>query len=379
MLTLLRHPNAQRVAPSLSRCASTLRANPRVVRSAAAMAAAGGAALASSAAVAHCEAATAPPKFVLGGNQYDQTTFQGRLTHIQELIDMRTLFITDEEVAAAQALLAQYKKLGSNPDGVSDEQLWDAQRKVNAVVHAPTGEKMNIFGRMSMFVPANVPIAAGLLMSKSTAAVLFWQWWNQTYNVFNNYVNRAGPTVEMIPLLQSYALAVTSACGIGAFLLPRLLATFPALQALGPAVPYLAVISAGSCNVGFTRMDEIQYGIDVADADGNKLGRSIAAGKVAVFKTVTTRSCFLPIFPLLIPPVFMKAVLATGAVAAGGAAAIAIEVVTIAACMSIGLPAALALQPLQMELDVTSLESEFQGLKGQDGKPITHVYASKGM
>lgn len=120
-------------------------------------------------------------------------------------------------------------------------------------------------------------------------------------------------------------------------------------------------------------------GIDVADADGNKLGRSIAAGKVAVFKTVTTRSCFLPIFPLLIPPVFMKVVLATGAVAAGGAAAIAIEVVTIAACMSIGLPAALALQPLQMELDVSSLESEFQGLKGQDGKPITHVYASKGM
>lgn len=224
---LLRHTNGQPVA----RCASSLRANSRVVRSAAAMAAAGGAALAaSSAAVALCEAATAPPKFVLGGNQYDQTTFQGRLTHIQELIDMRTLFITDEEVAAAQALLAQYKKLGANPDGVSDEQLWDAQRKVNAVVHAPTGEKMNIFGRMSMFVPANVPIAAGLLMSKSTPAVLFWQWWNQTYNVFNNYVNRAGPTVEMVPLLQSYALAVTSACGIGAFLLPRLLATFPALQ-----------------------------------------------------------------------------------------------------------------------------------------------------
>lgn len=85
---------------------------------------------------------------------------------------MRTLLITDEEVAAAQKLLAQYEKLGRNPDGVSDEQLWDAQRKVNAVIHGPTGEKMNIFGRMSMFVPANVPIAAGLLMSKSTAATL---------------------------------------------------------------------------------------------------------------------------------------------------------------------------------------------------------------
>jgi len=359
----------------LSRCGSTIRASPRAI----AAAGCGAAVAAASTAVAMCEASPATPKFVLGGNRYDQTSFQGRLTHIQELIDMRTLLITDDEVAAAQALLAQYEKLGGSPDGVSDEALWDAQRKVNAVIHGPTGEKMNIFGRMSMFVPANVPIAAGLLMSKSTAATLFWQWWNQTYNVFNNYVNRAGPTVEMVPLLQSYALAVTSACGIGAFLLPRLLATFPALQALGPAVPYLAVISAGSCNVGFTRMDEIQQGIDVADADGNKLGRSIAAGKIAVFKTVTSRSMFLPIFPLLIPPVVMRGVLATGVVVAGGGAAIAIELATITLCMSVGLPAALALQPLQMELDVSSLEAEFQSLTGKDGKPITHVYASKGM
>jgi len=362
------------------RCASTFHSNPRVLRGAATIAAAGGATIAAAtAAVTLCEPAPAVPKFVLGGNRYDQSTFQGRLTHIQELTDMRTLLITDEEVAAAQALLAQYEKLGRNPDGVSDEQLWDAQRKVNAVIHGPTGEKMNIFGRMSMFVPANVPIAAGLLMSKSTAATLFWQWWNQTYNVFNNYVNRAGPTVEMVPLLQSYALAVTSACGIGAFVLPKLMQTFPALQLLGPAVPYLAVITAGSCNVGFTRMDEIQSGIDVADADGNKLGRSIKAGQVAVFKTVTSRSMFLPIFPLLIPPVVMKAVLATGAVVAGGGAAIAIELVTITACMSIGLPAALALQPLQMELDVSSLEPEFQSMKDKSGQPIKFVYASKGM
>ena len=41
--------------------------------------------------------------------------------------------------------------------------------------------------------------------------------------------------------------------------------------------------------------------------------------------------------------------------------------------MSIGLPAALALQPLQMELDVKSLEPEFQKLG------VKHVYASKGL
>ena len=161
----------------LGRCASILRS--RAAARGAVMVA-GGAASTAAAATALCEAAA--PKFILGGDRYDQTSFQGRFTKIQELIDMRTLLITDDEVGKAQCLLAQYKEKGSAPAGVTDEELWDAQRKVNAVIHGPTGEKMNIFGRMSMFVPANVPIAAGLLMSKSAAATLFWQWWNQTYN-----------------------------------------------------------------------------------------------------------------------------------------------------------------------------------------------------
>lgn len=74
-------------------------------------------------------------------------------------------------------------------------------------------------------------------------------------------------------------LAVTSACGI-AVGASKLLKAVPKLQAFGPFVPYLAVITAGSCNVGFTRMDEVLNGIDVYDADGKKVGRSIAAGQV---------------------------------------------------------------------------------------------------
>ena len=45
------------------------------------------------------------PKFVLGGDRYDQREFTGRLQHIQSLIDMRNIFITDEQVKSAQALL----------------------------------------------------------------------------------------------------------------------------------------------------------------------------------------------------------------------------------------------------------------------------------
>ena len=126
-------------------------------------------------------------------------------------------------------------------------------------------------------------------------------------------------------------------------------------------------------------MDEIQNGIYVSDADGNVLGRSIAAGKIAVFQTITTRSCFLPIFPLVIPPILMKIVTGSGAIAAGSSPALILELVVITACMSVGLPAALALQPLKMELDVAGLEPEFQGLKTNAGNPIKQVFASKGM
>lgn len=202
--------------------------------------------------------------------------------------------------------------------------------------------------------------------------------WNQTYNVVNNYVCRAGPEVEYGPLAQSYALAVTISCTI-AIAAGRLLAAYPQLSVLGPIVPYLAVISAGSCNVGFTRMDEMVNGIDVADADGTVVGRSVLAGRLAVYKTVTTRSMVLPIFSLLIPPMIMRAALATGAITAGTGVAIVFEVAAIAAGLAIGLPAALALQPVQMELEVAALEPAFHALTAKDGSKVTYLYASKGL
>ena len=59
----------------------------------------GGAATATTAvSSALCEAGNATagvPKFVLGGDRYDQREFTGRLQHIQSLIDMRNIFITD--------------------------------------------------------------------------------------------------------------------------------------------------------------------------------------------------------------------------------------------------------------------------------------------
>ena len=174
------HMNMLRIA-----CGRTAVLRPhRVALAAAATASAG-------AAVAFCDSSSSAKTvpFVLGGEQHDQSTFSGRLTKIQELIDMRTLLTTDAQLAVAQDRLAKYKLLGRLPDGASDEDMWAAQRTVSAVVHGPTGEKMFWAGRMSMFIPANLPIAAGMLISKSTGAQLFWQWY------------AASPTLDQHPCL----------------------------------------------------------------------------------------------------------------------------------------------------------------------------------
>ena len=74
-----------------------------------------------SATFALCDAGSVKkvPPFVLGGDRYDQTKFEGRLAKIQEMIDLRTAFTSDEDLARCQARLAEFKKLGALPAGTT--------------------------------------------------------------------------------------------------------------------------------------------------------------------------------------------------------------------------------------------------------------------
>ena len=246
---------------------------------------------------------------------------------------------------------------------------------MEAVIHKPTGEKMFVMGRMSAFILCNIPMLCGMMIHgpTSTAAGMFWQWVNQSYNVVNNYTNRAGREVDNASLLKTYGIGVSVACTI-VFVSNQLIARVPALKSLGLLIPYLAVASAGGLNVTLTRMDEIQNGIAVRDASGNNVGTSKKAGALAVYKTVTTRSMFLPVAPMLLPPLIMKALNMRP-----GNPALFVELSIIALCMGLALPCALALLPEEMELDVNDLEKEFQTLKDGDGKQIKYLYAEKGL
>jgi hypothetical protein len=101
---------------------------------------------------------------------------------------------------------------------------------------------------------------------------------------------------------------------------------------------------------------------------------SVKAGQQGVLQTVVTRSCFLPVAPMVLPILGMKLINPPA-----GAAAVVVELVLITACISGMLPVALSILPTTMEMNVNSLEPEFQNLKDSQGKPITTVYANKGL
>jgi tricarboxylate carrier len=315
---------------------------------------------------------SAVPPFTMDKPRYDQGTFFGRLLGMYDYIDPRTLLLSSAELKKSQGIIEEFKATGKK--SASDEEMWVHRKNVDVSIHPVTGEELLKVGRMSAFVPMNVPLCAFMLMASSTPQVVFTQWLNQTYNVVNNYVNRSGATVDWNSLLQAYGLAVTASCGI-ALGARALIASVPALSVAGPFVPYLAVISAGSSNVSFTRMEEWRSkGISVCDADGKDLGMSLKAGQLGVLQTVVTRSCFLPIAPMVLPVIGMKMLNPPA-----GIASVVAELVLITVCISGMLPVALSILPTTMELSVSSLEPEFQNLKDSKGNSITTVYANKGL
>ncbi|CAE7906675.1 SFXN3, partial [Symbiodinium necroappetens] len=319
------------------------------------------------------------PAFTMEAPKYDQSTFYGRLMGMYDYIDPRTLLLTSDDLKKSQELLQKYKEAGKKPEGVSDADMWQARKNVEVSIHPVTGEELLKVGRMSAFVPMNVPLCAFMLMASSTPQILAAQWLNQTYNALNNYVNRSGATVEWSSLLQSYGLAVTASCSI-ALGARRLMSAVPSLQVMGPFVPYLAVISAGTANVSFTRLEEwYGKGVSIVDDEGKELGMSRAAGQMGVLQTVLSRSCFLPIAPMVMPIIGMKAIGSVAPVLTAGAMGVVTEILLITGCISGMLPVALALLPQKMEIAVSKLEPEYQNLKDSKGQPITKVFANKGL
>ncbi|TKS72130.1 Sideroflexin-5 Tricarboxylate carrier BBG-TCC [Collichthys lucidus] len=179
------------------------------------------------------------PAFQLGRSRYDQGSFLGRLRHFIDIIDPSTLFVSEKELKESIKLLDDYKH-DTLPPGVSDLQLWGAQK--------------------------------------------IKQWLNQSHNACVNYANRnATKPMPTSKFLQGYVGAVTSAVSIAVglnVLIQKANKLSPATRMIVQRfVPFPAVASANICNVGLMRHNELSEGIDVLDDNGNVVGSSKIAAR----------------------------------------------------------------------------------------------------
>uniref|UniRef100_A0A673C6V1 Sideroflexin 5a n=1 Tax=Sphaeramia orbicularis TaxID=375764 RepID=A0A673C6V1_9TELE len=128
--------------------------------------------------------------------------------HFLDVIDPRTLFVSEKRLQECVDLIDQYKD-GTLPPGVTDAQLWKAQKIKQAIIHPDTGEKIFMPFRMSGTV-------VGLLLPNQTLlSTVFWQWLNQSHNACVNYCNRnASQPAPVSKFIRGYIGAVTSAVSI---------------------------------------------------------------------------------------------------------------------------------------------------------------------
>ncbi|XP_076005363.1 sideroflexin-5b [Genypterus blacodes] len=314
------------------------------------------------------------PAFQLGRPRYDQGSFLGRLRHFVDIIDPSTLFVSEKQLTESIKLLDDYKH-GVIPPGVSDHQLWEAQKIKQAIIHPDTGEKIFMPLRMSGYVPFGTPIVIGLLLPNQTVvSTIIWQWLNQSHNACVNYANRnATKPTPTSKFFQGYVGAVTSAVSIAvglSVLIQKANKLSPATRMIIQRfVPFPAVASANICNVGLMRHNELSEGIDVLDNNGNVVGSSRIAARHAIMETAFTR-VILPMPIFVLPPIIMSYLERLRFLQSNRRLMLPIHSFVCLVTFGLSLPLAISLFPQMSQLEVSRLEPEIA--MATDCKVVTY-------
>ena len=253
-------------------------------------------------------------------------------------------------------MLARFSDGGGSQSDLPDRDLWEAKRIVDSAINSSTGEVIHPIARMCAFVPSSVPITLGMLTLTSTPAVLALQWINQSYNAIFNYSHRSQIGSDRSQVIKAYILATLTSCGL-ALGLSRV-----ATRIKPPwMISTIAVMTAGSANVAFTRANEITEGVDVFDEKGSVVGKSKIAGKYAVGYTILSRSVFLPI-PIMVLPGYMSHFLVKKCFSTRvprNGTKLLIDIGCIILAQAIALPICIAAFPQRIALRRSQLEERF--------------------
>ncbi|KAJ9573788.1 hypothetical protein L9F63_008825 [Diploptera punctata] len=316
------------------------------------------------------------PRVDIDKPRYDQSTYVGRAKHFFSITNPLNIFATDKELRNAKHIVDTYRS-GGDVGSITIDELWRAKELYDSAFHPDTGEKMFVIGRMSAQVPMNMTIT-GLMMTfyKSTPAVVFWQWINQSFNAIVNYTNRSGDSpITNKQLATSYILATGGALST-ALGLNSLVKKAPPL--IGRWVPFAAVASANCINIPMMRLKEIQEGVAVSDANGNKLGYSRRAALDGIM-LVTLSRIGMATPGMVIVPIFMDRLEKKGFLARYPWSTAPIQLALIGLCLTFATPMCCALFSQQAAIHVAMLEPDLREKIRKLPDPPDIVYYNKGL
>lgn len=244
-----------------------------------------------------------PERLKIDEPLWDQNTFVGRFKHFMWVTDPRSCVVSEQTLDNAKILVEQYR-LGKEPPGTTVDQVIYAKKLYESAFHPDSGDKQNVFGRMSFQVPGGMAITGAMLQFYRTApAVVFWQWVNQSFNALVNYTNRnAKSPISTTQLGIAYASATTSA------MITALGCKYYWSKTAGPFlqryVPFAAVAAANCVNIPLMRQTELMYGIDVQDENGNIVSQSKVAAAKGISQVILSR-IFMAMPGMTILPIVM--------------------------------------------------------------------------
>ena len=96
------------------------------------------------------------------------------------------------------------------------KEIRTAETVVSTAIHPDTGKFIPWVMRLSSFLPVNLPISFGMIITAPTPFnTIFWQWMNQTYNAALNYGNRnASSSYTTSDIMKSYSYACVASIGV---------------------------------------------------------------------------------------------------------------------------------------------------------------------